>query len=258
MMPLVTLTTDWNKDDFYTGALKGKLLSQFRDIQIVDITHQIKSFNIPEAAFIVRSAYKYFPEKSIHIIAVKSEISQKESHILVKKDGHYFLAADNGIFGLIFQEDPERIIQINEQGSVPTFPTLDVYLETLSKLLTGVPLEKLGKERESYQKRIPLRPTIDESVIIGRVIYIDSYDNAITNISQDLFYRVGNKRKFQIFVQSNSNKIDRLSKTYNENPEGELLALFNSLDLLEIALNGGNAAQILSLGTDSTVRVRFY
>jgi len=258
MTPIITLTTDWNKNDFYTGALKGKILNHNKEARIVDITHQIKSFNIPEAAFVIRNTYSYFPENTIHVIAVKSESSNKSPHILVEKDGQYFLGADNGIFGLIFQENPDRIVKINEFPSIPTFPSLDVYANVIQQILSGVSTEKLGEQLEDYNKRIPLRPTIDESVIIGRVVYIDSFGNPITNISADLFYRVGNKRKFQIFVQSNSNKINRISKTYSENPEGELLAIFNSLNLLEVAMNGGNAAQILALDTDSTVRVRFY
>lgn len=257
-MPIITLTTDWNKNDFYTGALKGKILSHYSNVQIVDISHQIKSFNIPEAAFVVRNTYPHFPENTIHIIAVKSESSQKNTHILVKKDGHYFLSADNGIFGLLFHENPDKIIKINETPSIPTFPSLDIYTEITRKIISGVSPEKIGEEKNDYNQHIPLRPTIDESVIIGRVVYIDSFANAITNISADLFYRIGNKRKFQIFVQSNSNKINRISKTYSENPEGELLALFNSLNLLEVAMNGGNVSQILALDTDSTVRVRFY
>ncbi|MFW5916329.1 MAG: SAM hydrolase/SAM-dependent halogenase family protein [Bacteroidota bacterium] len=258
MMPIVTLTTDWNKQDFYTGALKGKILSLYREVRIIDITHQIKSFNLPEAAFVVRNTYPYFPENTIHIITVKSEISSKNPTILVKKDKQYFLSADNGIFGLIFQDNPDEIIDIDAKPSIPTFPSLDIYAEIIRKLLSGVSPEKLGQKKKDFNKRIPLRPTIDESVIIGRVVYIDSYFNAITNISADLFQRIGNKRKFQIFVQSNTNKISKISKTYNENPVGELLALFNSLNLLEVAMNGGNAAQILALDTDSTVRVRFY
>ncbi len=258
MMPIITLTTDWNKNDFYTGALKGKILSHSREAQIIDISHQIKSFNIPEAAFIVRNTYHHFPENTIHIIAVKSEPSQKNPTILVKKDNQYFLSADNGIFGLIFQEEPEQIIKIDQTSALPTFPTLNLYTEIIRKILSGVSPEKLGEKKEEFNKRVPLRPTIDESVIIGSVVYIDSYSNAITNITADLFYRIGNKRKFQIFVQSNTNRINKISKNYNENPEGELLALFNSLNLLEVAMNGGNAAEILALDTDSTVRVRFY
>jgi S-adenosylmethionine hydrolase len=258
MTPIITLTTDWNKNDFYTGALKGKILNQLREAQIIDINHQVKSFNISEAAFVVRNTYQHFPENTVHIISVKSEQSEKTPHIVIKKDKQYFISADNGIFGLIFQDPPDQIVQINENPGIPSFPSLEIYSDIAVKILSGTPLEKIGKEKKDYYKRIPLRPTIDESVIIGRVVYIDSYANAITNISKDLFSRVGNKRKYQIFVQSNTNKINKISKTYNENPEGELLALFNSLDLLEIAMNGGNAAKILSLDTDSTVRVRFY
>lgn len=257
-MSIITLTTDWNKNDFYTGALKGKLLSHSKDIQIIDITHQIKPFNLPEAAFVVRNAYPFFPKDTIHIITVNSERSNGNAHILVKMNGHYFIAADNGIFGLIFQENPEKIIQINRKSSIPSFPSLEIYPEIIRKLIAGVPADKLGEEKTNLYKRIPLRPTIDESVIIGRVVYIDSFYNAITNISEDLFQRVGNKRKFQIFVQSNTNMINNISKSYHENPQGELLALFNSLHLLEIAMNGGNASQILALDTNSTVRVKFF
>ena len=162
MTPIITLTTDWNKNDFYTGALKGKLLSHYREARIIDITHQIKSFNIPEAAFVVRNTYFYFPENTIHIIAVKSEPSKKNPHILVKKDGHYFLSTDNGIFGLIFQENPDKIVKIEETPSVPTFPSLDIYTEITRKIISGVSMEKIGEEKENFNKRIPIRPTIDE------------------------------------------------------------------------------------------------
>jgi S-adenosylmethionine hydrolase len=256
-MSIVTLTTDWNKDDFYIGALKGKILSLCNKAKIIDITHQVKPFNIPEAAFILRNTYNQFPEGSIHIIAVQTVSGKDSRHILVKKDNHYFIGTDNGIFGLIFKDNPDQIIQLENKTSLPTFPALSVFSETASRILLGEIPENLGNEMTDLSKRVPLRPTIDESVIIGRVVYIDSYSNAITNITKDLFYRVAGNRTFQIFVQSNTNKINKISKTYNESPEGELLALFNSLNLLEIAMNGGNAAQILALTTDSTVRIRF-
>jgi len=228
------------------------------DARIVDITHQIRPFNIPEAAFILRNSYSHFPRGTIHLIGIKSVPGKEQHHILVIRDGHYFIGADNGIFGLMFPEAPDRVIRLSMQNALPTFPSLGLYTLAIKHLIQGAPVEELGEEQTSYYKRIPLRPTIDESVIIGRVVYIDSYHNAITNISRDLFDRVSEQRKYQIFVQSNSNKISRISKNYHDTPEGELLALFNSLNLLEIAMNGGNAAQILSLDTDSTVRIRFF
>ncbi|MFP3860473.1 MAG: S-adenosyl-l-methionine hydroxide adenosyltransferase family protein [Bacteroidales bacterium] len=256
-MTTITLTTDWIKDDFYIGALKGKLLSLCKDVNIVDITHKIKPLNLSQAAFIIRNTYSHFPPGTIHIIGVKSVPPKGNDYLLVEKDNQYFIGADNGIFGLLFSSGPDRIIKLSVSAGYPSFPALSVFAENAAALVSGESPESLGEESHDIYKRVPLRPTIDESVIIGRIVYIDSFSNAITNITKDLFYRVANNRKFQIFVQSNTHKINNISKTYNDKPEGELIALFNSLNLLEIAMNGGNAAELLALSTDSTVRVRF-
>lgn len=258
MKPIITLTTDWNKHDFYAGAFKGRILQAHEDARIVEITHRIRPLNIPEAAFILRNTYGHYPKGTLHILAVKSVPEKEQRHILVEKDGHYFLGTDNGVFGLMFPGAPDRVIRIEMHNAMPTFPTLGVFSDVANRFLSGKAPESMGSEQTDYYRRIPLRPTIDESVIIGRVVYIDSFHNAITNISRELFQRVAGQRKYQIFVQSNSNKINRISQSYQDAPEGELLALFNSLELLEIAMNGGNAAQILSLDTDSTVRIRFH
>jgi S-adenosylmethionine hydrolase len=106
-------------------------------------------------------------------------------------------------------------------------------------------------------KQVPMLPTIDESVINGSVIYIDSYKNAFTNINRELFDQIGKGRPFDIFVQSNHNRINRLNKRYGESSLGEMLALFNSIGLLEIAINGGNAADLLNLSINSSVRIKF-
>ena len=107
-------------------------------------------------------------------------------------------------------------------------------------------------------KQIPILPTIDETTINGSVVYIDSFRNAITNISRELFDQIRKGRPFDIFIQSNYYKINRLNKNYHDSSTGELLALFNSLGLLEIAINSGNAADLLNLSINSVVRIKFY
>jgi S-adenosylmethionine hydrolase len=101
-------------------------------------------------------------------------------------------------------------------------------------------------------------PTIDESVINGSIVYIDSYRNAITNIPKELFEKIGKNRPFDVFIQSNHYKINKINKTYSETSAGELLALFNSLNLLEIAISSGNAADLLNLNINSIIRIKFY
>jgi len=259
-MPIITLTSDWIENDYYVAKIKGRLLSAApAGLQIVDINHRIKAFNSKEAAFVVRNAYPSFPEGSIHLIAVNTETEKGRPILAARKDGHYFLCADNGILGLLGGEKPDLVVALPqpEPGEGLSFLALTVLTEAALALLSGSDLENLGEVFDKYQDPVALRAIIDKSSISGKVIYIDSYQNAITNVSQELFERVGKGAPFQIYVQSKYYRIGRLSQSYNQVDEGDLLPLFNSLGLLEIAIRSGHAAKLLKLTTDSSIRVEF-
>ncbi len=259
-MHIITLTSDWIDNDYYVASLKGKLLSNCPDARIVDINHRIKPFNTAEAAFVVRNSYPSFPPDSIHIIAVNSEPEPGGQLLGARKDNHYFLCADNGMLGLLGGDKPEQVVRLNtvREQEPASFLTMSVFAEAACALARDIPLAKLGGETSTYSSQTPLRPTIEDHSITGSVIHIDSYENAITNISRELFERIGNGRPFEIYVQSKHYKINRINRNYNETVPGELLAIFNTVDLLEIALRNGNAARLLKLNTSSTIRVEFY
>ncbi|KPK85382.1 MAG: hypothetical protein AMS27_07440 [Bacteroides sp. SM23_62_1] len=256
-MPIITLTTDWNANDFYVGAIKGKILSHCPQALIVDISHQVQPFNITQAAFIIRNTYANFPENSIHIIGVNTESGPEKLFLAMKYLNHFFIGTDNGIFGLLFEHDPEIIVSIKTKEKASSFAALTVFAETAGKLANEAKIETLGSPVKSFQKRIPIRAAIEESVINGSVIYIDSYKNAITNISRELFERVGKNRPFEIYVRSNHYKITKINSFYHETSPGEILALFNSVGLLEIAINMGNVAELLDLSINSSIRIKF-
>ncbi|MDF1576195.1 MAG: SAM-dependent chlorinase/fluorinase [Bacteroidales bacterium] len=258
-MHIITLTSDWNDNDYYVASLKGKLLSACPELQIIDINHRIKSFNSSQAAFVVRNSYPYFPDHSIHIIAVNSEPEPGGELLAARKDQHFFLCADNGILGLLGGNDPEEVISLTHDfaDNPDTFISLTVFARAACKLAGGTSLSELGPPFKDYNRQTPLRATIEDKTIIGSVIYIDSYQNAITNISRDLFTRIGEGKKFEIYVQSKHYVIYRINQRYNETDPGELLAIFNSAGLLEIAIRNGNAAGLLKLNTNSTIRVEF-
>jgi S-adenosylmethionine hydrolase len=134
---------------------------------------------------------------------------------------------------------------------------MHLFAELACQLVRGTPITELGTPTTQYNKQVPLRPTLEDHTITGSVIYIDSYSNAITNISRELFDRIGNGRRFQIFVQSKHYTLHKINQRYNESPPGELLAIFNSAGLLEIAIRNGNAAGLLHLNTNSSIRVEF-
>lgn len=256
-MSIVTLTTDWNKDDYYSGSLKGKILGLCDRVRIVDISHKVPPFNISHAAFILRNSYQHFPPGSIHIIGVNTEGSEEIPYLLVEYKKHFFIGTDNGIFGLLFSEEPDRIISLRTRGERQSFSSFSIFAETACKIASGEKPESLGKVVREFKRRIPIRAAIEKNVLTGSVIYIDSFRNAITNISKDLFDRVGEGRDFEIFVQSNHYVIKKINRYYHETPPGEILALFNSVGLLEIAMNQGNAADLLGLSTNSGIRVKF-
>jgi Uncharacterized conserved protein len=121
--------------------------------------------------------------------------------------------------------------------------------------VTGKKPSDLGESVKTLSERIPLRATIDKDVIIGSIIFIDSYGNAISNITREVFYRVFENKPYRILIQSNKNYTENISQKYSDVPVGEMLARFNQLDLLEISINGADVSELLSLSVGSVLRV---
>ena len=117
-MPIITLTTDLGLKDHYVASVKGAILSQIPDINIVDITHNIDAFNISQTAYVIRNCYKNFPAGSIHILGVDAELSIDNSHLAVFAGGHYFIGTDNGTFPLLF-DDLKAKYDYEEHGGTP-------------------------------------------------------------------------------------------------------------------------------------------
>lgn len=251
-MAIITLTTDLGMKDHYVGSIKGSILSNTPEVTIVDISHQVPTYNIQDAAYIIKNAYPDYPKGSIHIIGIRSEQTQLSSHVIVLSDGHYFISADNGIFS--FLDKPiEKIIEL--APVVSTFPTRDIFAVAASALALGAKMEDLGKPKDSLLERMPFRAASMGDMIRGTVEYIDSFGNVMCNINRNLFDQVGKGRAFKIeFARY---EIDKISKNYNDVPEGEILALFNAADHLEIAMNSDRANSMLNLKLNDSITIRF-
>lgn len=255
-MAVITIISDWHNNDYYISSLKGKLYSTLPTCNIVDISHTVTRYNSTQTAFIISSCYKFFPPKSIHLLCVASEASEQNPHVVIKYNNQYFIGTDNGQFGLICETNPEWILRVTP--TISNAPEIDIFASIAAKIYTGTAITEMGTYVKTINQRMPLLPTLEDSIINGSIVYIDSYRNAITNISADNFKTIGKNRRFEILVQSNHYKITEISQQYNHAPEGELLALFNSLNLLEIAIRNGFAADMLNLKLNAVVRVRFY
>ena len=120
-MAIITLTTDFGEKDHFAGAIKGAIYSELPEVRIVDISHSVSPFNVPEAAYIIQNAYSSFPKGTIHVIGIDSELNPENKHIAVKLDDHYFICANNGIMSMICSEIvPEKIVEINIHDKIET------------------------------------------------------------------------------------------------------------------------------------------
>lgn len=255
-MRIITITSDWQENSFYLGVLKGFLLKNCPQAKIIDLNHKIAFKSISQAAFVIRNSYTHFPENTIHIIAVKTETDKNTKPVIVKADNQYFISSDNGVFSLIFDQPLQKKIEI-PTSKTSTFPELDFFAPAACLLNKGVDLSSIGEEKTKLKRSLSMLAYTDNNQIEGKIIYIDNYKNAITNITKEIFEQIGKGQEFQIIFKSAKYKITKISSNYSEEEYAEIIAIFNSFGYLELAQTQGQLAEIMQLSINDRVLVKF-
>ncbi len=202
-MAIITLTTDLGYKDFYQAALKGSILNTLPQVNIIDITHEIEAFNISRAAFILKNSFYYFPVGTVHLIGIDTVYSESNKYLAIKYRDHFFVGSDNGIFSLIFEEAPQEIVEINIMQDLKFlhFPLADIFVKAACHLALGKPLIEIGIATEEIEQRMNLHPVIEKNQIKGSVIFVDSFENVVTNVTKEMFTKVQNGRNFTLFFK---------------------------------------------------------
>jgi S-adenosylmethionine hydrolase len=257
-LPLISITSDFGSDSHYVAALKAHILQVLPSASILDISHNITSHNILQAAFVVRNSYKNFPEGSVHLIAVDSNIHKYKKYLVLEHAGQYFITSDNGIADLLFDVDPSSVWQFADELIVKEdlFPEKNIWSKVAAVLITKQKFETFLRPYAGHRKMQSLKAVVSDDKIITSVIFIDSYQNAFLNISKSEFEREQNGRKFKLYYAPR-HPITKISNTYTDVPEGDELILFNENGYLEIAMNKGKAASLLGLKLGNQVIVEF-
>src|SRR6201996_1830394 len=257
-MAIITLTTDLGDKDIYQAALKGSILKLLPSVNIVDITNSISAYNIQQAAFILKNSFYYFPDATVHLIGIDTVFNEETKYLAIKYKNHFFVGADNGIFSLMFDQEPDEVVELNIMQDLKFlhFPLADIFVKAACHLAEGGSLTDIGLPTSDIEKKMNLQPIVEKNLIKGSVIYIDSFQNVITNITKEFFSTVQRGRRFQLSFKRNET-IDHLSWHYNEVQEGEKLCLFGISDHLEIAINKGNASGLLGLNLGDSIVIDF-
>jgi len=256
---IITLTTDFGDESGYAGVMKGVILTVNPDCQIIDITHRVSQQDVEEAAFLLNNSFSYFPEHSIHVVVVDPGVGSERKPILVETDKYWFVGPDNGVFSFMFlMEGFKKVWGItNKSYFLPevssTFHGRDIFAPVAAHLSLGVSAEELGKELKGFVMLKDLEPKVEAGVIKARVVYADHFGNLISNISKDLFSRLVADKSFNISV--GGEMIQKLSLSYADVRDGEVLALFGSSQWLEISVKNGNCQKELDIKKGAEINI---
>lgn len=259
-MPIITLTTDFGLEDGFVGTMKGVILTICPSAQLVDLTHSIPPQNIFAGALALWRAFPYFPAATVHLAVVDPGVGTRRRPIAVRLGEQYLVGPDNGLFTPLYEEAeakgwPLEIVHLtNQRYFLPqvsrTFHGRDIFSPVAAHLAQGVPLAEFGPF-VSDPVRLPLpKPERQPWGWRARIIGIDHFGNLATNVSRTM---LGSSQ--EILVRLGRFEIRGLSATYGERAPGELIALMDSEDRLEIAVVNGSAAQFTGAQVGDEVEV---
>ena len=255
MSRIITITSDLGNTDYFVALLKGAIYNVLPEgIQLCDISNHIDPHDIQQAAFFLGASYSRFPENSIHIAKVYSYYSRQPEFIAFKQNGHFFIGPNNGLFSLIFPELESSDCQLIQFDSDDINTQIAHACACISKGLfpeeIGIPLEKLNK-------KLTLQAVTTSSNIRATIIHVDHFQNVILNVTKESFESVRKGRRFELFYQQHD-PITKISEHYSQVPVGDVLCTFNSVGLLEIAINMGKGSGSLNLKKGETIQIYFY
>jgi S-adenosylmethionine hydrolase len=257
-MHIITLMTDFGFKDNFVGVMKGVIFGINPGVHIVDICHEIAPQDIMGAAFALKTSYRYFPKRTVHMVVIDPGVGSGRLPIFVKTRDYYFIGPDNGVLSLSLEEEKiEAIVYLNnhEFHLMPlsnTFHGRDIFAPVAAYLSKGISYQLFGKGIKDYKKIKLPKPKLSRRCISGEVIYTDRFGNLFTNVSQDLKDRIKNP-----IIKIKNKAIKGIKRSYASARPNTLVSVWGSSGFLEIALNLGSAQDKLDANIGDKVEVTY-
>jgi S-adenosylmethionine hydrolase len=256
-MGLITFMSDFGHRDPYVAAVKAGILAYNHTIPVIDISHDIEPFNIMHAAYVLKSVFRDFPKGSVHLVCVNApEASGTCSLLAVKLEEHYFVGIDTGLFSMLSDKKPTAIVEIIKDAAFSSaFPEKGALAKAAVALASGTSIYQLGIQKDTFIQKMNRQVYVTNDLIQGHVVHIDHYGNLMTNIQEDDFVKYGKGRAFKITFGRFDHKV--INTCYGDADSGDMVVLFNSSKVLEIAINEGDAHTLLGIAVDTSVKIQF-
>ncbi len=262
MPPLITFLSDFGAQDWFVGVVHGVIHGICPEARIVDLTHAVPAGHVARAAFILEAGAPDFPAGTVHLAVVDPGVGTERRALVVKARGQHFVGPDNGILEWALADPAAEAHALAESRYFRrpvsrTFHGRDVFAPAAAYVAKGEPIRCFGPQVED-PVRLPLvRPRVAQGLLVGQVMFIDRFGNALTNVTeQDLQGVFAPWPEARLDAEVAGRMIGGLSRSYGDAPMGTLVAIIGSSGRLEIAQVGGDAAERLGLGEGDEVRVR--
>jgi S-adenosylmethionine hydrolase len=255
--PLITLTTDFGLSAPYVAAVKGVLLSVCPSARILDLTHQIRPFDVRHAAFFLAEALPYFPAATLHVVVVDPGVGGERALLYVESPRIRLLAPDNGCWTQLQFPAPPSVRRLANSSFwrnpvSDTFHGRDILAPVAGRLALGLDPAELGPEVETWVTLAAEPPRFDppSGELVGAVAFVDDFGNVITNIAAASL-----RLEEPAVVRVGEREVQRWVRTYAEAEPGALVALCSSSGRLELAVVQGRADERLAAVPGTPVRV---
>ncbi len=265
-MTIISLLTDFGLEDAYVGIVKGVILSVNPEATIVDVSHGVAPQDVVRAAYVLETAYEYFPPGTVHVVVVDPGVGSGRGIVAVEMNGQCFLAPDNGVLTAVLSKNSaKRIVSVENDRyflspSSSTFHGRDIFAPVAAHISKGLDIGILGPAvdcEKLVRLHLPKPIFTDTHEILGAVISSDRFGNLITNIHfQDIARICSQAGSSDLAIRVGARTIHGVSDTYASVGMGTPLAVFGSTDRLEISINGDSALRILNVGPGAEIRVK--
>lgn len=260
--PIISITTDFGENDHFVGVMKGVILSINPDATIVDINHQVNSYDIFDGAYGLSQSYHVFPPGTIHLVVIDPGVGSERRPIIVQSKDYRFVAPDNGVLSMVYErEERVEVRQVTAEHFFRkpvsnTFHGRDIFAPVAAWLSRGMEAEKFGSVINDYARFTSVRPKWENnSLIKGVAIKVDKFGNVVTNITPADVPEIFGQYPPPFRIRINGREITQIRESFAAGESSELFAVVGSSGFIEICTNRGSAAKALNVNRGAEVEV---
>ena len=259
---LITLLTDFGDRDSFVASMKGVILTINPHATLVDLSHHVPPHSVEDAAYLLKSCYRYFPKGTVHVAVVDPGVGSARRPLIAKSEHYFFLAPDNGLLTLILAEDSEMEMREIENADYRltspghTFDGRDLFAPAAAWLTKGEPFASFGRLIDDYKTFTISKPKWEAMALVGEIVHVDRFGNLISNLTPQHLEEVRSVTEHrQLFIRIGDRVIEGLVSSYSEGMAENPSALINSDGRLEIFLKEASAADLLQVRRGMRIEV---